>query len=134
MVACSWLPVCIASIWSQRVTKAGAFCGMLLGFLGCGGMKIFLSVTEKTVPVYLDPFFIGLAANLIGLVTASLLTKVSPNEKLRRQELFVMPEREKNPLDIKKTKKTVIASIGLGAAVTAVLLTFWVIPYTTHLQ
>ena len=133
VVACSWLPVCIASIWSKRITKTGAFCGMLFGFLGCGGMKIYSSVAGLSLPVFLDPFFIGLAANLIGMVIGTLLTKVTPEEKAQREALFVIPEAEKDAKEIKKTKKTVLASIILGAVVTATLLIFWVIPYTSNL-
>ena len=133
VVACSWLPVCIASIWSKRVTKTGAFCGMLFGFLGCGGMKIYASVAELDLSVFLDPFFIGLAANLIGMLVGTLLTKVTPEEKKQREALFVIPEAEKDIKEITKTKKTVLASIILGAVVTGVLLVFWVIPYTSSL-
>lgn len=133
VVACSWLPVCIASIWSKRITKTGAFCGMLFGFLGCGGMKIYASVAELSLPVFLDPFFIGLAANLIGMLIGTLLTKVTPEEKRQREALFVIPEGEKDIKEIKKTKKAVAVSIALGAVVTSVLLVFWVIPYTSSL-
>lgn len=134
VVACSWLPVCIGSIWSKRITKTGAFCGMLLGFVGCGAMKIYASVAGITLPVFLDPFFVGLAANLIGLFVGSALTKVTPEEKQQRDALFVMPESEKDPTEIRKTKRTVLASIGLGVAVTVVLLVFWVVPYTANLS
>lgn len=133
VVACSWLPVCIASIWSKRITKTGAFCGMLFGFLGCGGMKIYSSVAGLSLPVFLDPFFIGLAANIIGMVIGTLLTKVTPEEKNQREALFVIPESEKDVNEVKKTKRTVLASVALGAIVTAVLLVFWVIPYTSNL-
>lgn len=133
VVACSWLPVCIGSIWSKRITKTGAFCGMLFGFVGCGAMKIYASVAGISLPVFLDPFFVGLVANLIGLFVGSFLTKVTPEEMQQRDALFVMPEREKDPVEIRKTKRTVLASVGLGVAVTVVLLIFWVIPYTTNL-
>ncbi len=133
VVACSWLPVCIASVWSKRVTKTGAFCGMLFGFLGCGGMKIYTSVAGVSLPVFLDPFFIGIVANIIAMIIGSALTKVTPEEKTQRDELFVIPESEKDPKEIKKTKRTVLTSIILGAVTTVVLLVFWVIPYTTNL-
>ncbi len=133
VVACSWLPVCLASIWSKRITKTGAFCGMLFGFLGCGGMKIYSSVAGLSLPVFLDPFFIGLAANILGMLIGTLLTKVTPDEKAQREALFVIPESEKSIKEVKKTKRTVLASVGLGALVTTVLLVFWVIPYTSNL-
>lgn len=133
VVACSWLPVCLASVWSKRITKAGAFCGMLCGFIGCGAMKIISSVLELSLPVFLDPFFVGLVANLLGLIIATCVTKVSPEEKLQRDALFIMPESEKDPTEIKRTKRTVLTSVSLGAVATIVLIVFWVYPYTTHL-
>lgn len=134
VVASSWLPVCIASVWSKKITKAGAFTGMLLGFVGCGAMKIYSSVAGIQLPVFLDPFFIGFIANIIGIIVASALTHKTATEEKQRQELFVMPESEKDPIEIQKTKNTVLASIGLGVVVTVVLLVFWVIPYTTYLD
>ncbi len=132
VVACSWLPVCIGSIWSKRITKTGAFCGMLLGFIGCGAAKIYSSITETTPPVFLDSFFVGLAANIIGLVVGSLLTKITDEEKTERKQLFIMPKSEMVLKEIKRTKTTVLLSIGFGVIVTLILLIFWVIPYTTH--
>ncbi len=133
VVACSWLPVCIASIWWKRVTKTGAFWGMLLGFIGCGGMKIISSVFALNLPVYLDPFFIGIVANLLGLIVGSLATQVSEEEKAERTALLILPDSEKDPVEIKKTKRTVLASVLLGAVITVILLIFWVIPYVNNL-
>lgn len=132
VVACSWLPVCIGSIWSKRITKTGAFCGMLLGFLGCGAVKIYTSVTGTTPPVFLDSFFVGLAANVLGLVVGSLLTKVTEEETISRNRLFIMPDAEKDVKEIRKTKNTVLLSVGFGVAVSLILLAFWVIPYVTN--
>ena len=131
VVACSWLPVCIGSVWSKRITKTGAFCGMLLGFLGCGVVKIYTSVTGITPPVFLDSFFVGLAANILGLVVGSLLTKVTEDEKKSRSRLFVMPASEIDVKEIRKTKNTVLLSVGFGVVVSLILLVFWVIPYVT---
>ncbi len=133
VVACSWLPVCIASIWWKRVTKTGAFLGMLLGFVGCGATKIIASVFSLSLPVYLDPFFVGIVLNLLGLIIGSLATQVTKEEKAEREALFVMPESEKDPVEMKKTKRSVLASIALGAVITVVLLVFWVIPYVNAL-
>ena len=107
---------------------------MLLGFIGCGAMKIYSSVAGITLPVFLDPFFVGFVANILGIIIATAMTKKTEAEELQRQALFIMPESEKDPEEIKKTTKTVKASIGLGFVVTLVLLIFWVIPYTTHLR
>lgn len=44
VAACAWMPVAFASILSKRVTKAGAFCGMLCGFLGCFCLRLYTSI------------------------------------------------------------------------------------------
>jgi len=129
IVACSWLPVAIASVWSKRVTKTGAFWGMLVGFVVSSVMKIYTAMNGITVPIYFDPFFVGMVASIIGLVIGSALTQVTEKEKEERELLFVMPESEKDPKEIKKTKIMVALSIPMGICVTVLLLVLWVVPY-----
>ena len=134
IVACSWLPVAIASVWSKRVTKTGAFWGMLVGFVVSSIMKIGVSIAGITLPIYFDPFFVGLAAGIIAMIIGSSLTKVTEKERQERESLFIIPESEKNPEDIKKTKRLVALSIPMGLIITIVLIVFWVIPYTRGLN
>ena len=102
---------------------------MLTGFLVSATMKIFLSVKGITLPIYFDPFFVGLASNIIAMIIGSALTKVSDKEKEERALLFVIPEEEKNPAEVKKTLRSVKLSLALGAIVIVALLVLWVIPY-----
>ena len=134
IVACSWLPVALASVWSKRVTKTGAFWGMLVGFVVSAVMKIGVSIAGITMPIYFDPFFVGLAAGIIAMVIGSACTKVTEEEKKQREALFVIPESEKNPEDIKKTKRLIALSIPMGLIITIVLIIFWVIPYANGLK
>lgn len=129
IIACSWLPVSIASIWSKRVTKVGAFASMLSGFLVSAGMKIYTSVNGILLPIYLDPFFVGLAVSILALIIGSLLTKVTEEEKQERAKLFILPEGECNKKEIKKTKLFVLLTCVLGVIITLVMLFLWVIPY-----
>ena len=129
IIACSWLPISIASVWSKRVTKAGAFASMLSGFLVSSVMKIYTSVKSILLPIYLDPFFIGLAVSILALIIGSLFTKVTNEEKKERQKLFIVPEAERNPKEIKRTKLFVLLSCVLGLVITLAMLFLWVIPY-----
>ena len=129
IVACSWLPVSIASVWSKRVTKLGAFLSMLSGFIVSAVMKIYVSVKGITLPIYFDPFFVGIAVSIITLILGSLFTKVTDKEKEERAKLFILPEGEDNPKEIKKTKIMVGLTIPLGIIVTVLILALWVIPY-----
>ncbi len=129
VVVCSWFPVCIASVWSKRVTKTGAFCGMLFGFIGCATMKIIGAVSGISIPIWADSFVVGLVANVLAIVIGSKLTRVTKEEKLERERLFVVPQGEFDAADIKKTKRTVALYICFGALVSIALLLLWVLPY-----
>ena len=128
VVVCSWFPVCLASVWSKRVTKTGAFAGMLLGFVGCAAMKI-IGALGVSLPIYLDSFFVGVLANILGLVIGSALTQVTEEERKFREGLFVTPEAELIPKEMKKTKRTVAAFMLLGVIVAFAMIRLWVIPY-----
>ncbi len=129
IVACSWLPVSIASVWSKRVTKVGAFASMLSGFVVSTVMKIVVVVKGISLPIYFDPFFVGIAVSIIALIVGSAFTKVTDKEKEERAKLFVKPDEDDNPKEVKRTKALVFATIPLGLLVTVVMLVLWVIPY-----
>ena len=129
IVACSWLPVAIASVWSKRVTKTGAFWGMLSGFVVSAGMKIYTSVANILLPIYFDPFFVGIAVGIVAMIVGSALTKVTEKEKEERMLLFTVPEEEKIPKEIKKTKNMIVLTIPLGILISILLMVLWVIPY-----
>ena len=129
IVASAWMPVALASIFSERVTKAGAFCGMLFGLLGCFGLRLYSSLAGITLPVYLDPSIVGIVCNVVAMVIVSAMTQVTNAEKEARAALFVLPSSEKNVVEVKKTMKVAKAALLVGPAVTAVLLVLWAIPY-----
>lgn len=129
VAASSWMPVAVASIFSKRVTKTGAFCGMLFGMLGCFLLKVYASVSGVSLPVYLDPSIVGIVCNVIALVIGSALTQVTDEEKQARAALFVMPESEKDPAQMKSTLRWTKASILIGVVVFAMLMVLWVVPY-----
>lgn len=128
IVASSWMPVAVASIMSKRVTKTGAFCGMLTGFVVCFVLKVVFNVCNVTVPAYLDPTLLGIVANSIAMVIGSALTQVSEEEKQARAALFVIPETEKDPKEVKKTLAYLKWFVVLGVIVAVILLAVWGIP------
>ncbi len=134
VVVCSWFPVCIASIWSKRVTKTGAFIGMLCGFVGCAAMKIIGSVGGVSLPIYFDSFVVGLIANLLGLVIGSALTRPTVKETEEREKLFLIPKGEATAEEIRKTKRTLIGFMMFGVTVTIVLILLWVMPYWSEIK
>lgn len=128
IVASAWMPVALASVLSKRVTKGGAFWGMVLGFLGCFVAKVYSSLAGVTLPAILDPVIIGVVLNVLGLLIGSALTKVSDEEKEARENLFVVPEKEKDPHEVKRTMRYMRASPWLGVIVIVILLVVWVLP------
>lgn len=129
IVASSWMPVAFASVFSKRLTKTGAFAGMLTGFLACFVMKLISSIGGITLPVYLDPSLVGMVCCVIAMVIGTALTKVTPEEITQREMLFVVPEAETKPAAIAKTLKVSKISIVIGVVVFAIMMVLWIIPY-----
>lgn len=129
IAASSWMPVAFASVFSKRLTKTGAFCGMLFGFLGCFLLKIISSLFNITLPVYLDPSIVGILCSVVAMIIGSALTKVTDEEKENREMLHIIPEKEKDPVNVKKTMVWLKASMLIGAAAVVMMLVLWVIPY-----
>lgn len=107
VVTCSWVPVCIASVWSKRVAKEGAFWGMLCGFVGCAAVKIVGSVFKLSLPLWCDSFVVGLVANVAAMLIATRLTTPTEGELLQREKLMVIPAKEFDAKEIRITKRTV---------------------------
>lgn len=133
LIACSWFPVCIASVWSKRVTATAAFWGMLVGFASCGTVKLYAAITETVVPLWLDPFVTGFVCNVLTMMIVSLFTTVGEEEAEEREKLFVIPEEEKDIKEIQKTKRTMLLAVLSGVLITITLLVLWAIPYRMSL-
>ncbi len=130
IVSSSWMPVIVGAVFSKRLTKAGAFSGMLAGFLACFGLRLYMNLAHATLPVYLDPSFTGIVCNVVVMTIVTALTRVTPAENKARQALFVMPESEKDPREMRKTLQMTKWSALTGVIVCVMLLLLWVIPYT----
>lgn len=134
IVASSWMPVAVAAIFSKRLTKMGAFCGMLVGFIACFALRLYASLFHVSLPVYLDPSLVGIVCNVIAMIIGSLLTQVTEEEVEARKALFVIPDSEKNPQEIRKTLQYSRISILVGIIVMLVLFALWVQPYLQGLR
>lgn len=129
IVSSSWAPVAIGSILSKRLTKAGAFAGMLVGFVACFGLRLYQSLTGITLPVWMDPSLFGMECNIVAMIIVTRLTRVTKEETQARESMFIIPESEKDPARIAVTLKMAKYAILIGALIAAVLLIFWVWPY-----
>ena len=134
IVASSWMPVALACVFSKRLTKTGAFCGMLFGFLSCFALRLYSSLSGVELPVYLDPSLVGIICNLIAMFAGTRLTRVTEEEKQARERMFVIPEEEKDEEEVRKTLKYVRLSPMIGVLVAGTLLVLWAVPYISGLK
>ncbi|MDD2496851.1 MAG: sodium:solute symporter family protein [Desulfitobacteriaceae bacterium] len=127
--ASSWGPIAFMSVWSKKITKTGAFWGIICGFVGNAAAKLLTMKGIISLPWYMDPFVVGLICCLAAVYIGSTLTKVTDEEKAYRENLFIVPESECDPVEIKKTlgySKLLVA----GGLVAIVLMVFlYAIPY-----
>ena len=117
------------SVWSRRITSAGAFWGMLAGFVGNVGAKLIEKMTAFTFPMLLSPFFIGLLASIMTILVVSSLTKVTDKEKEYRETLLIMPKEELDPKEIKRTLLYGKVMIGAGILTLVIFVFAYGIPY-----
>ena len=129
VIASSWSLAAFGSVWSKKLSKTGAFWGMLLGFLGCVVSKILYSALGITPPVILDPFFIGIALSLIGAVLGSVLRPVSAEEVELRAALFRAPASALDERECRKDHRLWIVYLLFGIALGAFFLLMYALPY-----
>ena len=126
--ASSWGPVGLMSIWSKRITKDGAFWGMVSGF--------FMNVIPATIdylgiydmPEYY-PVVIGTVVSVAVIFVISARGTLSREEKTYRMRLHQTPPSD---IDRAKTIKTLLPPLGLiiyGTGMPFWLLNYYVIPY-----
>ncbi len=126
--ASSWMPVAVGCIFSKRMTKTGAFCGMLFGMAGCFVANLAKTIGGVSLPSWLDPAIIGIACNAIAIVAGSALTGVTEEEKRARESLSLIPEPERDPAAFRKTMRWSLSGVLVGVLMTALMLVFWAVP------
>ena len=85
-------------------------------------MKLYSNLYGLSLPFYLDPSVIGMVLNVIAMIIGSALTQVENDEVYAREKLFVLPEEEKDIVEIKRTLTITKYSVLLGIAMVVILL------------
>ena len=129
VIASSWGVVALLSVWHKKMSELGAFLGMLLGFLGCVIPKSISALSGISLPIYLDPFFIGIALSIIGIIIGDMIKKPSANELEVYEKLHTCPESEKDVAENKKTHKLSYVYISFGILLGLVFVLAYAIPY-----
>ncbi|WP_172116822.1 sodium:solute symporter family protein [Halomonas hibernica] len=81
LFASSWGPVALMSIWSKRITAAGAGWGLAVGFVGNVALSMMIQAEWLSLPVYLHPVLLSTLMALVVITLASRFTHVSQAEK-----------------------------------------------------
>ena len=117
------------SIWSNRITEAAAFWGMLSGLVFNVVPKFFEFTGMIDLPSYLDPAIIGVVASLIVTMAVSRVTCVSEAEQTYLGKLHQTPADE---ISEKKTRTTYLAPallIANGLVMPFVMIHYYIRPY-----
>ena len=92
--ASSWGPVGFMSVWSRRITREGAFWGIISGFV----FNVVPTALDFTaviaLPSWLDPILIGAVVSLVVTVAVSRAGKVTRAEAVYRMRLHRTPAAE----------------------------------------
>ena len=128
--AASYGPVSLFSIWYKKLTPAGAFWGMFMGFAGTIGWKVLTFLTGLTPPIILDPFVVGLVLNIAAMIIVSHFTEV-PEEKLVyiNELISEKPECYSNKKEIKNTKLVIVICSILLVLIIAAMIAFYGIKF-----
>lgn len=129
VIASAWGIVALCSVWVKKMGETSAFWGMLLGFLGCCVVKTWSALTGTTLPMYLDPFFIGLALSVIGILVGIKLKPASAEDMAKFDKLHIKPESEKDPVEMKKTHNVMWIYMAFGVALGLFFVFAYAIPY-----
>ena len=130
----SWGPVAFMSVWSKRITADGAFWGIVVGFVGNLVPKIFSVLELIDLPVYLDPFVIGIVLSFITIIVVSRRGEVTEEEHRFRLKVHETPSTE---IDTALTNETLLIAKGLmicGAVLTVLMIVFYVLPYQNAVE
>ena len=127
VIASSWAVVALGSVWSKKLSSMGAFLGMLLGFVGCVGVKSYSVMMSVTLPIWADSFFIGILLSIIGAAVGSIVWPKSEAEQKEQNRLKAEVE------SVDGIHKYGIAYLGFAVAFTLFMLFMYVFPYVEAL-
>jgi sodium/pantothenate symporter len=127
--AACWGPVAFMSIWSRNITEAGAFWGMVAGFVSFVTLRSLILLGIIDLPVYLHPILIGALASYL---TAVFISRYSEMTEAESRFLSALHQAPAELSDARAAARTMIwpkLLIAWGAVITVGLVFIWVHPY-----
>ena len=129
LFASSWGVVAFMSIWSGRLTEAGAFWGMVAGF----GVNVTMNALSLAGwvqwPVVADPILVGVVSSYVVVRVVSNRGVVSVTEANYREALHRMPPQERDPAVIRQTLVWPKVMVAMGTVIAVALTLFYAVPY-----
>jgi hypothetical protein len=129
LFASTWGPVALMSVWSKRITRDGAFWGIIAGFFFNAVPWVFDFSGLIDLPSYLDPILIGAAASLLVTIAVSRRGSVSREERVYRMRLHRIPSEDVNRGLSRTTMVAPWVLIGFGCIMPFVMQHWYVKPY-----
>lgn len=91
--------------------------------------KSTTALSGFTLPIYLDPFFIGLACSLVGMFVGNRMKKASAEDIKRCVDLHIRPDSEVNAIEDKKTQSLMWLYMAFAIILGLVFVFAYAIPY-----
>ena len=129
LFASSWGPIAFFSVWSDRITAAGAFWGIVTGFLGNAIAKLLTVFEIIALPVFLDPVVIGLLLSIATILVVSKLGHATEAERAYRVMIHRIPSGEIDERKLNLTLRLIKWLMAAGVLVIAVMVVFYARPY-----
>lgn len=129
LFASCWGAVAFMSVWSDRITEAGAFWGIIAGLAGNLVTNAVALLGWVDLPVILDPILVGAVLSYLVVEAVSRAGRVSDRERRRRLRLHEMPDPERDPRKTRRTLAWAVALAVFGAVLAALMLVFYAVPY-----
>jgi sodium/pantothenate symporter len=129
LFASSWGPVAFMSVWSRRITEAGAFWGIIAGLLGNVVKNSLALLNIVELPEIFDPILVGVVLSYLTVEAVSLKGRVSDREHDLRERLHETPEEEFDPVRLRRTLVWAKALVAAGVLLATAMLVFYAIPY-----
>jgi len=129
LFASSWGAVAFMSIWSSKITEAGAFWGMTAGFTVNVVMNLLSLNDLVSWPVFCDPILVGACASFMSVVLVSSFGEVSSEEAQYRRALHEVPAGEHDDHQIRQTLVWPASMILVGMTTIGMLYFFYAQPY-----
>ena len=129
VIASAWGVVALSSVWKKNMSESSAFWGMLLGFLGCVILKSWSALTGTTLPIYFDPFFVGLVLSFIGIFIGGKLKAATPENIEKYEQLHIKPESEKDVEEGIRTHRVMWVYLAFSIILGLIFVFAYAIPY-----